>query len=48
MNKAAIIYFSLTGNTEKIANRIGRKLEAEGKNVERIRLSEEKNHSFLG
>ncbi len=48
MNKAGIIYFSLTGNTEKVAMRIREKLEAEGKEVEMIRLSEEKNHSFLG
>jgi len=48
MNKAGIVYFSLTGNTEKVANRIGEKLKAEGKEVKMIRLSEEKNYSFLG
>ncbi|MCK4245270.1 MAG: flavodoxin domain-containing protein [Candidatus Omnitrophica bacterium] len=46
--KTGIIYFSLTGNTEKVAQRIGEKLEAEGKEVEKIALCEEKNHSFLG
>lgn len=46
--KIVIIYFSLTGNTEKVARQIGQKLEAEGKEVERIALCEEKNHSFLG
>lgn len=46
--KTAIIYFSLTGNTEKLAQRIGEKLEAEGKEIGKIRLLEEKNYSFLG
>lgn len=45
--KTVIIYFSLTGNTEKVARQIAQKLEAEGKEVERIRLFEEKNHSLL-
>ncbi len=48
MAKVLIIYYSKTGNTERVANQITQRLAAEGKKVEKIRLAEEKNHSFLG
>ena len=48
MVKVLIIHYSKTGNAQRLADQIGRELVAEGKEVERIRLIEEKDHSFPG
>lgn len=47
MNKTIIIYFSLTGNTEKLAHLAGDFLKEKGKEVTYFKLSKDETRSFL-
>jgi len=47
MAKVLVVYYSKTGNTGRLADQIEQELVAAGKEIEKIRLAEEKDHSFL-
>ena len=47
MAKVLVVYYSKTGNTGRLADQIEQELVAAGKEIEKIRLAEEKGHSFL-
>ena len=47
MNKVIIIYFSLTGNTERLAYLIGEFLKGKGKTADYFKLLPERPGSFL-
>ncbi|MFA5394266.1 MAG: flavodoxin [Candidatus Ratteibacteria bacterium] len=47
MDKTIIIYFSLTGNTERLARLAGNFLKEKGKTVDYFKLSADRTGSFL-
>ena len=47
MDKIMIVYFSLTGNTEKLAHLAGDFLKEKGKTVDYFKLSKDQAGSFL-